>query len=412
MALWDRIWVNARLATMRPDPAYGAVEDGAVAVADGRIAFAGPSEALPDRPEALARDVFDADGCWITPGLIDCHTHIVHGGNRAVEFEMRLNGASYEEIAAAGGGIVSTVRATRAAGEMDLFRAAERRLRPFLAEGVTHVEIKSGYGLDLETERRQLRVARQLAEHLPVDVSTSYLGAHALPAEFAGDADGYIDHVCSTVLPAIAGEGLADAVDGFCERIAFSTGQIARVFETAQALGLPVKLHAEQLSNQHGAAMAAGFGALSADHLEYLDEDGARAMAAAGTVAVLLPGAYYFLRETRLPPVEDLRWHGVRIAIASDCNPGSAPVGSLLLMLNMASTLFGLTPEEALAGVTREAARALGLGDSHGVLEPGRVADMAFWAIEHPAELAYRIAANPCRRVVKAGRIVLERETA
>ena len=400
---WQSLWTNARLATMA-GPGYGAIEDGAIAVAEGRIAWAGRRR---DAPAGWSADaVYDAGGRWITPGLIDCHSHIVFAGDRAAEFELRLSGASYEEIARAGGGILSTVAATRAAGEAALVAAARPRLEALIAEGVTVVEIKSGYGLDLETERAMLRAARRLGETLPLTVRTSFLGAHAIPPEFAGRSGAYIDFVCDEVLPAIAAEGLADAVDAFCERIGFSAAETARVFAAARARGLPVKLHADQLSDGGGAALAARFGALSADHLEHAAADGIAAMAAAGTVAVLLPGAFYFLRESRVPPVEAFRRHGVGVAVASDANPGSSPARSLLLMLNMAATLFRLTPEEALAGVTREAARALGMAASHGTLEAGKAADFVLWEIARPAELAYWIGGNPARAVVRGGRLV------
>jgi imidazolonepropionase len=356
----DRLWTNGRLATLREGAgAYGALEPAALAARDGRIAWIGP---LAGAPNFEAAETTDLGGRWVTPGLIDCHTHLVYAGDRAGEFEQRLMGASYREIAEAGGGIVSTVRATREASEDELVGQSRRRLDALLAEGVTTVEIKSGYGLDAENEAKMLRAARRLGAEAPVRVVTTFLGAHALPPEAGDDKEGYIDEVCLSQLPAVHGEGLADAVDGFCETIAFAPHQIRRVFEAAQALGLPVKLHAEQLSNQGGAALAAEFGAVSADHLEYLDEAGVAAMAAAGTAAVLLPGAFYFLRDTQVPPIELLRRHGVPMAVASDCNPGSSPLTSLLLAMNMAATLFRLTPEEALAGVTRNAARALGLG--------------------------------------------------
>jgi imidazolonepropionase len=398
--MWDLLYSNARLACMTPGGApYGAIDKAALAVADGRIAWLGPEAKLPDTP---ARARLDLAGRWVTPGLIDCHTHLVYGGDRAGEFEQRLEGASYQEIARAGGGILSTVRATRAADDDSLFAAAERRLSALCAEGVTTVEIKSGYGLALAHELKQLRVARRLGEALPVTVRTTFLGAHALPPEYAEDAEGYIDAVVA-MLPEVAESGLADAVDAFCETIAFSPQQTARVLEAARDLGLPVKLHADQLSDLGGAALAARFGALSADHLEYTGAAGIAALAEAGSVAVLLPGAFYTLRETQLPPIEGFRQAGVAMAIASDCNPGSAPVSSLLLMLNMACTLFRMTPEEALAGVTRQAARALGLADSRGTLEVGKLADLAVWDIERPAELAYRVGFNPLAFAVKDG---------
>ncbi|WP_230530632.1 imidazolonepropionase [Microvirga roseola] len=389
---FDRIWFNARLATLAGDD-LGIVEGGAVAAKDGRIAFAGPVEDLPSQRDAAER--IDCEGRWITPGLIDCHTHLVFGGDRAHEFELRLKGASYEEIARAGGGIVSTVRATRAASEDELVASALPRLDHLIAEGCTTIEVKSGYGLDLETEAQSLRAARRLGRERNVAVTTTFLGAHALPPEANGDKDAYIAKVCEEMLPALAREGLVDAVDAFCEGIAFSAEQTARVFATARALGLKVKLHADQLSNLHGAKLAAEYGALSADHLEHTDEDGAAAMAKAGTVAVLLPGAFYMLRETKLPPVGAFRRHGTRMAIATDCNPGTSPLTSLLLTMNMGATLFRLTVEECMAGVTREAARALGRLDETGTLEPGKSCDLAIWNIERPAELAYRIGFNP-----------------
>ena len=379
-------------ATMTGDAPYGLIEDAAIAVADRRIAWVGKRTDLP--PELSALDAVDMGGRLVTPGLIDCHTHLVHGGNRAAEFEMRLNGASYEEVARAGGGIVSTVRATREASEDSLLREALRRADALIAEGVTTLEIKSGYGLDIETELRMLRAARAVMANRPVRVKTSFLGAHAVPAEYKDRDDAYIDEVCIPALRAAHAEGLVDAVDGFCEGIAFSPDQIARVFDVAQDLGLPVKLHAEQLSNLGGAAMAAGYGALSADHIEYLDEAGVAAMAKAGTVAVLLPGAFYTLHETRMPPVQALRDGGVPIALATDANPGSSPLTSLLLTMNMGCTLFRLTPEEALRGVTANAARALGLPDV-GSIAPGQRAELAVWDVEHPAELSYRIGFNP-----------------
>jgi imidazolonepropionase len=403
---WDALWVEARLATMA-GPGYGAIEDAALAVRDGRIAWLGRQSDLPDRPERLARTVHGVGRRWITPGLIDCHTHIVYGGDRAGEFEQRLQGASYEEIARAGGGIRSTVAATRAAGLDELVASAARRMAPLLAEGVTVIEIKSGYGLDRDTEIRMLTAARELGRRLPVTVKTSFLGAHALPAEYAGRADDYIEFLCADVLPVAAVAGLVDAVDAFCEKIAFTPAQTQRMFEAARRLGLPVKLHAEQLSDQGGAALVAGQGGLSADHLEYVSEAGVAAMAASGTVAVLLPGAFYFLRETRLPPIDLFRRHRVPIALATDSNPGSSPATSLLLMLNMACTLFRMTPEEALAGITRHGAAALGLAASHGTLEVGKVADFVVWDVERPAELAYRIGFNPCAQVVCGGHIVV-----
>ncbi len=405
--MWDSLWLNGKIATMEPSQVpYGALDDGAIGIEDGQIAWVGERARLPDEPKKLAKQIRDAGGRWITPGLIDCHTHLVHGGNRAREFELRLQGASYEEIAKAGGGIVSTVAATRDADEEMLLELSGQRLDLLLAEGVTTVEIKSGYGLDVENEMKMLRVARLLGKGREVTVKTTFLGAHALPPEFAGRSSDYIDQVCAEQLPAVTGEGLADAVDAFCEDIAFSPDETRRVFEAARTHRLPVKLHAEQLSNQGGAALAAEFGALSADHLEHLDAAGIEAMKEAGTVAVLLPGAFYFLRETKLPPIEALREAKVPIAIASDSNPGSSPALSLLLMLNMACTLFRMTPEEALAGVTREGAKALGLGTETGTLRVGKWADFVLWDIEDPAELAYRLGGNPCAGVVRGGTVV------
>ena len=399
----DVLWRGARLATMVAGGApFGWIEDGALAARDGRIAWVGPASALP---AGLAADAtIDVAGRLITPGLIDCHTHLVFAGDRAREFELRLEGASYEDIARAGGGIASTVRLTRAAGEDALVASALPRLDALIADGVTTIEIKSGYGLDRETEIKMLRAARRLGEARPVTVKTTFLGAHALPPEFAGRPDAYIETVCDDMLPAAAAAGLVDAVDGFVEAIAFTADQVRRVFATARRLGLPVKLHAEQRTTCGGAALAAAFGALSADHLEYADEAGVAALARAGTVAVLLPGAFYFLRESHPPPVELLRRHGVPIAIATDCNPGSSPLSSLLLALNMACTLFRLTPEEALAGATRHAARALGLAPETGTLEPGKWCDLCIWDVERPAELAYRMGFNPLYRRIWRGR--------
>ena len=394
----DAAWVNAHLATMTEGQPYGHVSDGVVAATDGKISWVGPRSAWRSR----AREEHDARGAWIAPGLIDCHTHLVYAGNRAGEFEQRLRGASYEDIARAGGGIFSTVKATRAASEEALFQLSRKRLETWLAEGAAVVEIKSGYGLDRETELRMLRVARRLGGEL--GVKTTFLGAHALPPEYRDRADDYVELLCDEVLPAAAKEGLVDAVDAFCERIAFDVSQTRRVFEKAKSLGLAVKLHADQLSDSGGAALAAGFRALSADHIEHSNEAGVRAMAREGTVAVLLPGAYYFLRETRLPPIEALRRHGVPIAIATDHNPGTSPLCSPLLALNMACTLFRLTPEEALAGMTRHAAAALGMQASHGTLEVGKAADLALWDIGSPAELAYSAGANPCAGRVRGGR--------
>lgn len=397
----DRVWRGARIATLDPSrPGLGVIEDGAVAAREGRIAWVG---AASDMPTWQAADQIDLEGRWITPGLVDCHTHLVYGGNRAHEFELRLAGASYAEIARAGGGILSTVEATRAASQDELVAAALPRLDALMAEGVTTIEIKSGYGLEAETEARQLRAARTLGQLRPVSVTTTFLGAHALPPEANGDKDAYIDGLCARMLPVIAGEGIADAVDAFMERIAFNGTQTARVFEVAKRLGLPVKLHADQLSNLGGASLAASYGALSADHLEYTDEDGAVALAKAGTVAVLLPGAFYFIRETQKPPVELLRKHGVRIAIGTDCNPGSSPLSSLLLAMNMAATLFRLTVEEIVAGATREAAHALGRIGEIGTLEVGKWCDLAIWNVDRLAELPYCMGLNPLNARVWRG---------
>ena len=397
---WDALFTNVHLATMVGG--YGEIRDGAIAVKDGRIAWFGKRADAPHGAKAS----HDGGGCWLTPGLVDCHTHIVHAGNRSDEFEARLNGATYEDIAKAGGGIMSTVRATRAASPDELLRQSLPRVASLLAEGVTTIEIKSGYGLTLEDEAKMLRVARRVAEVLPVSVSTTFLGAHALPPEFSGRADDYIDEICERMLPALAAEGLADAVDAFCERIGFSNAQTERVFTAARRLGLPVKLHAEQLSDQNGAELVARFGGLSADHLEHLTQAGIDAMAAAGTVAVLLPGAYYFLRDTTPPPVAALRAAGVRMAVATDCNPGTSPMTSILLAMNMACTLWRLTPQEALAGCTVNAARALGLQAETGTLEVGKRADFALWQIARPADLSYGIGFNPCRAVVRGGKLL------
>jgi imidazolonepropionase len=399
--LWDSLWTDLRLATMAADGVpYGAIEDGAIAVRDGRIAWVGRRA---DLPQGTARAMHRGGGRWATPGLVDCHTHLVFGGDRAHEFELRLGGATYEEIARAGGGIRSTVAATRAANEATLAAAARPRLAALLREGVTTLEVKSGYGLDVATEARQLRVARALGRDGAQRIVTTFLGAHALPVEYKDRQGAYVDLVAGPMLDAVAAEGLADAVDCFAEGIAFTPEETRRVFAAARAKGLAVKLHADQLSDQGGAALAAESGALSADHIEYANEAGIAAMGRAGTVAVLLPGAFYFLREKQLPPVEWLRRHRVPIALATDANPGSSPVLSLLLVLNMAATLFRLTPEEALAGVTRHGARALGLGAELGTLEAGKAADFVLWDIERPAELVYWVARNPMHKVVRAG---------
>ncbi|MEM8702073.1 MAG: imidazolonepropionase [Pseudomonadota bacterium] len=396
-----RLLTNAGLATFADIEApYGLVEGGAVALEDGLISWIGAERDLP--PVFTGWQKEDLAGRLVTPGLIDCHTHVVFGGNRAREFEMRLEGATYEEVARAGGGIVSTVTSTRAASEEALLDQALPRVDALIAEGITTLEIKSGYGLDLATELRMLRTARKIGEVRPVRVRTSFLGAHALPPEYRDRADAYLDSVCIPALEAAHGAGLVDAVDGFCEGIAFSPAQIERVFKKATELNLPVKLHAEQLSDLGGAELAASYGALSADHLEYLGEKGVEALASSGSVAVLLPGAFYTLRETQLPPVDLLRAHEVPIALATDCNPGSSPLASLLLTLNMGCTLFRMTPEEALAGATREAARALGLSD-RGTLEAGKRADLAIWDVSHPAELSYRIGFNPLKERIFGG---------
>ncbi|MFT4132125.1 imidazolonepropionase [Labrys sp. (in: a-proteobacteria)] len=396
-----RLWRNARLATLVGDD-LGIVERGAVLAEGERIAFAGPESDLPagmrDKVETI-----DLEGRWITPGLIDCHTHLVFGGDRAHEFELRLKGASYEEIARAGGGIVSSVNATRAASDDELLAGALPRLDHLIAEGVTTVEVKSGYGLETRTELAMLRAARRLGEARKVNVSTTFLGAHALPVEAKGDKDAYIDLVCREMLPAVAAEGLADAVDGFCEGIAFLPEHISRVFDAAKKAGLPVKLHADQLSNLHGAKLAADYGALSADHLEYTDDEGAAAMHAAGTVAVILPGAYYFIRETKQPPIAAFRAHKVPMAVATDCNPGTSPLTSLLTTMNMAATLFRMTVDECIAGVTRNAAKALGRAGDIGTLEAGKQCDLAIWDIERPAELVYRLGFNPLHQRIWRG---------
>lgn len=394
----DRLWHDARLATMVGDD-LGVVERGVVAAAGGTIVYAGPEASAPPLESA---ETTACNGRWITPGLIDCHTHLVHAGDRASEFEMRLNGASYEEIAAAGGGIVSTMHATRSASENELVRTALPRLDALIAEGVTTVEVKSGYGLNTDTEVRMLRAARRLGTERPVRIATTFLGAHALPPEYADDPDGYIAMVAERMLPEVV--GLADAVDAFCEGVGFTTAQTERVFQGAKRAGLPVKVHAEQLSNQHGAALAARYGALSADHLEYLDDAGVAAMAKAGTVATLLPGAFYFMRETRLPPIDVLRRAGVPLALATDCNPGTSPLTSILMAMNMGATLFRMTVAECLIGVTRNAARALGLADRVGTLEAGKSCDLAIWDIERPAELVYRMGHNPLHARIWSGR--------
>ncbi|VVD66581.1 Imidazolonepropionase [Pandoraea aquatica] len=392
-------WKHCHVATMR-DGRYNTIEDAVIVTRGKQIEWVGPRG---ERSASGADECIDLQGAWVTPGLIDCHTHLVFGGNRSLEFEQRLQGVSYAEISAAGGGIKHTVRHTRDATEDALFESARKRLIALMRDGVTTVEIKSGYGLDLNSERKMLRVARRLGETLPVTVKTTCLAAHTVPSEFAGKADEYVNYVCSEILPTLAEERLVDAVDAFCETIAFSPAQVMRVLLRAQKLKLPVKLHAEQLSPLGGSSMAAELGALSADHLEYMTPEDAAAMGRAGTVAVLLPGAFHMLQETRRPPVDLLRRHGVDIAVASDLNPGTSPALSLRLMLNMACTLFGLTPEEALAGVTRNAAKALGMLDTHGTIEPGKAADFVAWEIERPAELAYWLGGELPSRTVRNG---------
>lgn len=415
MPKWDELWLDAHLATMTDasseasDKRYGAITDGAIATAGDRITWVGRRVDLPDSPEHLAHSVTSLDSAWVTPGLIDCHTHLVFGGHRAGEFEQRLQGETYEAIARRGGGILSTVEATRAATETELTVAATSRLASLYAEGVTTVEIKSGYGLDLDTELKMLRAIHRVADVFPGTVRTTFLGAHTVPREYEGRPDDYVEVVCRQMLPQIVKAGLADAVDVFCERIAFTPAQTARIFEAARAANLQVKLHADQLSDSGGAALAARFGALSADHLEHANHAGIKAMAQAGTTAVLLPGAAYFTHATTPPPIAQCRSLGVPMALATDCNPGSSPATSLLFILNLACTLFRLTPEEALSGVTRHAAGALGLSD-RGTLEVGQHADFAFWAINEPSELSYWMGANPCLGVVCGGRTALTRQ--
>ncbi|PHN44373.1 imidazolonepropionase [Pseudomonas amygdali] len=393
------LWKHCHIASMAHGK-YSIIEDAAIVTSGALIEWIGPETELAEQEHDSC---IDLGGAWVTPGLIDCHTHTVFGGNRSGEFEQRLQGVSYAEIAAAGGGIASTVRATRAASEDELYASAERRLRHLLKDGVTTVEMKSGYGLDLENERKILRVIRRLGNTQPVTVRATCLAAHALPPEYADRADDYINHICNDMLPTLAAEGLVDAVDAFCEYLAFSPAQVEQVFISAGQLALPVKLHAEQLSSLGGSSLAARYKALSADHLEFMTEDDAVAMAAAGTVAVLLPGAFYFLRETQLPPMEALRKHGVPIAISTDLNPGTSPGLSLRLMINMACTLFRMTPEEALAGVTFNAAKALGMSATHGSLEVGKVADFVAWDIERPADLAYWLGGDLDKRIVRHG---------
>lgn len=408
---WDVLWVNAHLATFGPEAGapeggmgYGEILHGALGTKEGRITWIGPQSDLPAEPQQCAQVVRDAEGAWITPGLVDCHTHLVFAGDRSGEFERRLQGVTYEEIAREGGGIRSTVAATRGASEAELVQGASRRLADFLNEGVTTIEVKSGYGLEVETELKMLRVARRLEDLHPIQIRTTLLGAHALPPECDDRREEYVRLVCEEMIPRAAEEGLADAVDAFCEGIGFDRSECEQVFRAAKASGLPVKLHADQLSDLSGASLAAEMGALSADHLEYTSRQGAEAMAEAGTVAVLLPGAFYYLREKRLPPIELFREHGVPMAVATDCNPGSSPITSVLFTLNLACTIFRLTPEEALTGVTRNGARALGLLEDRGTLEVGKRADLALWYVGHPRELCYWIGPNPLREVVWGGK--------
>lgn len=401
--LWDALIVDAHMITLAGDAGYAAIDNGAIGWKDGAIVFVGPTASLPDAPHRLAHRVESANGALVTPGLIDCHTHLVFAGDRAGEFEMRLQGASYEAIAKAGGGIMSSVRATRTASEDDLLAQSLPRARQLLRDGVTTLEIKSGYGLDTESELKMLRVARRVGEELGVGVRTTFLGAHALPPEFVGRGDDYIEHVCTVMLPAVAREGLADAVDAFCEGIGFNVEQTRRVFDAAHRHGLPVKVHAEQLSHLGGATLAAQFHALSADHLEWIDAQDVRAMAAAGTVAVLLPGAFTCLRETKLPPIDALRAHGVAMAVATDCNPGTSPLLSLRLAMALACAQFRLTPDEALRGATTHAARALGLTD-RGRLAVGLRADLVLWEAREPAALSYWLGGELARRVVVGGK--------
>ncbi|MDI1224522.1 MULTISPECIES: imidazolonepropionase [Acinetobacter] len=398
-----KLWTNCHIATMQ-DGQYSSIESAAIVTLAQHIHWIGAEKDVPVDDYA---EIIDLNGAWVTPGLIDCHTHSVFGGNRSVEFEKRLQGVSYAEIAASGGGIASTVRATREASEEQLLASALKRIRCMLKDGVTTIEIKSGYGLDYSNERKMLRVIRQVGQTLPMTVKSTCLAAHALPPEYQDQSDAYIEHICTEMLPKLHQEGLVDAVDAFCEHLAFSPAQVERVFKAAQALNLPVKLHAEQLSSLGGSTLAARYHALSADHLEYMTEADVRAMAASGTVAVLLPGAFYFLRETKYPPLDSLQQHGVRIALSSDLNPGTSPALSLRLMLNMGSTLFRLTPEQALAGVTTHAAYALGLQDTHGTLEQGKVADFIAWDIEHPSEIVYWLGGDLSKRIIQHGNEIL-----
>lgn len=402
MADWDLLLTDARIATMREgDTDYGAIEDGAVAISSGTISWVGPQS---DLPKSAAAETRSLGGRWITPALIDCHTHVVFGGDRAAEYEQRLQGTSYEDIAASGGGIMSTVRATRAENHDQLFESALQRVRALARDGVATIEIKSGYGLDVDNEIKMLEVAQRLGEATGLTVKTTLLAAHAVPAEFRDDVDGYIELICEQLLPAVAERGLADAVDAYCESIAFTPGQVARVFARARELGMSLHLHADQLSDFGGAELAAKFDALSADHLEYTSASGIRAMSQAGTVAVLLPGAFVTLNETQSPPVDEMRTHNIPIAVATDCNPGTSPLNSVREAMALASRVFGLTPEESLAGTTRVAARALGLGDDRGTLEVGKRADIAVWSVDHPRDLSYWLGTQPLSSLLIAGR--------
>jgi imidazolonepropionase len=401
---WDRLWIGGHLATMADNGSpFGEVRDGAIATRNGRISYVGRIADLPGRPDDLAREIIEVRGGWITPGLVDCHTHLVFGGDRSGEFEARLQGVSYEEIARGGGGIRTTMKATREAGEETLFQAASPRLENLIREGVTTIEIKSGYGMETETELRMLRVARRLGEIHPVDVQTSFLGAHVVPPEFDGRREEYVDLICREMIPMAASQGLADAVDAFCDEIAFTPQECERVFSAGREAGLSLRLHADQLSDQGGAALAARMGARSADHVERTSQSGVAAMAVSGTVAVLLPGAFYFLRDDQPPPIQAFREAGVPMAVATDLNPGSSPINSILTTLNFACVLFRLTPEESLMGATINGARALGLHDEIGTLEEGKMADLALWEIDHPRELSYWVGKNPCKGVVKGG---------
>ncbi|WP_020592274.1 imidazolonepropionase [Kiloniella laminariae] len=404
--MWDSLWINCHLCTLQDD-GLGIIRDGAIACQGEKIIWVGPFSELKDPPEKLAKEIYDLNGSWVTPGLIDCHTHIVHGGDRIEEFNLRLEGASYEEIARAGGGIRSTVKATREASEAELLSAALKRATALQSEGVTVIEVKSGYGLNWENECKQLTVAREIEKHLPIKVQTSYLAAHTVPEEFHGDGDGYINSVIDK-LSVLKELNLADAIDGFCEGIAFNPAQIEKLFKAAQKLGFDLKLHADQLSDLGGAGLAARYGALSADHLEYSSEQSVREMAEAGSVAVILPGAFYFLKETQVPPIAAFREHGVPMAVATDMNPGSSPCCSLLMSMNMACTLFRMTPTEALRGVTLNAAKALGISDTHGSLAIGKSADFAIWDISSPAALSYYIGYNPLQQLVQAGKIIIQ----